>query len=58
MERILLATVIKSDKPTDTNTISEPQKIVAVTSTVNGLGKTFRHSFPPYSVTVMQIEAR
>lgn len=50
--------VIKSDKPTDTNTISEPQKIVPLTSTVNGLRKTFRQSFPPYSVTVMQIQTR
>ncbi|KAA9035678.1 alpha-N-arabinofuranosidase [Ginsengibacter hankyongi] len=50
--------VIKNDKPTDTNTISEPEKIVPVTSTVNGLKKTFRQSFPPYSVTVMQIQTR
>ncbi|MEO6637959.1 MAG: alpha-L-arabinofuranosidase C-terminal domain-containing protein [Ginsengibacter sp.] len=48
--------VIKSDRPTDTNTISEPEKIIPETSTINGLGKKFRRSFPPYSVTVMAIQ--
>ena len=48
--------VIKSDKPDDTNTINDPQKIVPVTSTIKGLEKSFRQSFAPYSVTVMQIQ--
>ncbi len=54
------ATVItvKSDKPTDTNTIDDPQKIVPVTSTIKGVKKNFKQSFPPYSVTVMQIQTR
>ena len=54
------ATVItvKGDKPTDTNTINDPQKIVPVTSTIKGVKKNFKQSFPPYSVTVMQIKTR
>ena len=50
--------VIKSDKPDDTNTISDPQKIVSVISTVKGLKNSFSQSFLPYSVTVMQIQTR
>ena len=50
--------VIKSDKPDDTNTISDPQKIVPVTSTVKGLKNSFSHNFEPYSVTIMQIQTR
>ncbi|MDQ6890101.1 MAG: alpha-N-arabinofuranosidase, partial [Bacteroidota bacterium] len=50
--------VIKSDKPGDTNTISDPQKIVPVMSTVKGLKNSFSKSFPPYSVTIMQIQTR
>lgn len=54
------ATVItvKGDKPTDTNTIDDPQNIVPVTSTEKGVRKNFKQSFPPYSVTVMQIQTR
>ncbi len=54
------ATVItvKGDKPTDTNTIDDPKNIVPVTSTAKGIKKNFRESFPPYSVTVMQIQTR
>ncbi len=54
------ATVItvKGDKPTDTNTIDDPQNIVPVTSTIKGIKKDFKQTFPPYSVTVMQIQTR
>ena len=50
--------VIKSDKPDDTNTISNPKKIIPVTTTAKGLGKNFKQSFEPYSVTVMQIQTK
>jgi alpha-N-arabinofuranosidase len=49
---------VKSDKPTDTNTINDPQKIVPVTSTIKGVRKNFKQSFPPYSVTILQIQTR
>jgi len=48
--------VIKSDKSDDTNTISDPQNIVPVISTVKGLKNSFSQSFAPYSVTIMQIQ--
>jgi alpha-N-arabinofuranosidase len=47
--------VIKGDKPEDTNTIDDPEKIVPVTSPVKGLGKKFTRTFDPYSVSVLQI---
>ena len=50
--------VIKSDKPDDTNTISNPKKIIPVTTIAKGLGKNFKQSFEPYSVTVMQIQTK
>jgi alpha-N-arabinofuranosidase len=50
--------VIKGDKPDDTNTLSNPQNIIPVTTTVKGIGKSFQQSFAPYSVTVMQIQAK
>jgi alpha-N-arabinofuranosidase len=47
--------VIKGDKPDDTNTIDDPEKIVPVTSVVKGLSKKFTRTFEPYSVSVLQI---
>jgi alpha-N-arabinofuranosidase len=47
--------VIKSDKPEDTNTISDPVKIVPVTSKIKVAGAEFTRTFDPYSVSVLQI---
>lgn len=49
---------IKGNKPDDTNTISDPQNIIPVITTVKGIGKSFQQSLPPYSVTVMQIQTK
>ena len=49
---------IKSNKPTDTNSIDDPEKIIPETTTAKGIRKNFKQSFPPYSVTVMQIQTR
>jgi alpha-N-arabinofuranosidase len=46
---------LSSAKPDDTNTITDPTKIVPVTSEVTGLGNTFTQTFAPYSVNVLQI---
>ena len=42
--------------PLETNSITEPGKVVPVESGVKGLGKRFVRTFPPYSITVMQIK--
>jgi alpha-N-arabinofuranosidase len=47
--------VIKGDKPEDTNTIDDPEKIIPITSSVKGLSKKFTRTFDPYSVSVLQI---
>jgi alpha-N-arabinofuranosidase len=50
------ATVMSADSPQDTNSIKEPKKLVPVTTAVSGLGKSFTRTFPPYSVTVLQLQ--
>jgi alpha-N-arabinofuranosidase len=50
------ATVLSASSPEDTNSIKEPKNIVPVTTKVTGLGKTFTRTFPPYSVTVLQLQ--
>jgi alpha-L-arabinofuranosidase len=50
--------LMKADKPEDTNSITEPTKIVPVTSRIKGLGKGFKRTFPALSITVLQLETK
>jgi len=52
------AVFLKADRPEDTNSILEPQKIVPVSETVNGLGTDFIRDFPAYSITVLELETK
>jgi alpha-L-arabinofuranosidase len=53
-----VSVVLTSADPKDTNSITEPKKVVPVTEKINGLGQSFSRTFAPYSVNVLQIEAR
>jgi alpha-N-arabinofuranosidase len=44
--------------PDDTNSITEPTKIVPVIVNVSGLGSDFTRSFPPYSVSVLELKTK
>jgi alpha-N-arabinofuranosidase len=44
--------------PSDTNSITEPTKIVPVTSKVDGLSANFTRTFPPYSINVLEMKAK
>lgn len=46
---------LSSANPGDTNTITEPTKIVPITSKATGLGNSFTQTFAPYSINVLQI---
>ena len=50
--------LMKADKPEDTNTITEPEKITPVTLSYKGFKKTFSYHFPKYSITVLQIDTQ
>jgi alpha-L-arabinofuranosidase len=52
------ATVLKADRPDDTNSIQEPMKIVPVTEKADGLGTDFTREFPAYSITVLELKAK
>ena len=51
-------TTMAANTPEDTNSITEPMKVVPVTSSVEGLGQDFTRTFPPYSISVLQIKAK
>jgi len=49
---------LKADKPEDTNSITEPQKIIPIKSQIKGIGKTFSRTFPAYSISILQMDAK
>ncbi|WP_448699224.1 alpha-L-arabinofuranosidase C-terminal domain-containing protein [Mucilaginibacter sp. AW1-3] len=49
---------MKADKPEDTNSITEPQKIVPVTTVIKGLGKTFSRTLAPYSINILLVDTK
>ncbi len=48
--------VIKGNKPEDTNTITDPENIVPVTSGIKGVKPVFTRTLDPYSVSILQIQ--
>ena len=49
---------LSSANPADTNSITEPMKIVPVSSKISGIAPSFSQTLAPYSVNVFQIEAQ
>ena len=52
------STVLAAVSPTDTNTIADPAKVVPVTSDASGLAADFTRTFPPYSITVLELNGK
>ncbi|RYE16427.1 MAG: alpha-N-arabinofuranosidase, partial [Sphingobacteriaceae bacterium] len=50
--------VLKSDNPEDTNSITEPEKIIPVTTKIKGIKKAFSQTLPAYSITILQLETK
>jgi alpha-N-arabinofuranosidase len=48
--------MIKGNKPEDTNSITEREKIIPVKSTINGIEPKFNHTLDPYSVSIIQLQ--
>lgn len=52
------ATVLQAAKRSETNTLKEPQRIVPATEKVKDLGTSFTRSYPPCSITILQLKAK
>jgi alpha-N-arabinofuranosidase len=48
--------VVKGSKPDDTNTITDPVKIVPVTLTIKGVKPAFSRTLDPYSVSIIELK--
>ena len=49
---------LSASSPEDTNTITDPNKIAPVAADVTGLASDFSRTFPPYSITVLELNGR
>ena len=52
------AVVMKANSPDDTNSITDPTHVAPATEKVTGLGADFTREFPPYSITVLELNAK
>jgi alpha-N-arabinofuranosidase len=52
------AAVLAANKLDDTNSITEPNKVVPRTEKVGGLSANFTREFPAYSVTVLKVKTK
>ena len=52
------AVVLAANNLDETNSLTEPNKIVPRTEKVDGLSTSFTRAFPAYSVTVMKLKTR
>jgi alpha-L-arabinofuranosidase len=50
-------TIIKGSKPEDTNTITDPAKIIPVTSKIKGVTASFKRTLDPYSVSILELQS-
>ncbi|WP_329116816.1 alpha-L-arabinofuranosidase C-terminal domain-containing protein [Streptomyces sp. NBC_01465] len=51
------ATVLSGTSLSDTNTLTDPEKLIPRTHRITNLSTTFTYTFPPYSVTVLELDA-
>jgi len=52
------AIVLQAGSPDATNSIEHPKNIVPVEKTMRGLGTDFTKTLPPYSITILELEAK
>ncbi len=52
-----IATVLAGETLTDENSLAEPKKLAPIISQLNGVGTSFAHTFPAYSLTVLRLQA-
>ena len=52
------AITLSASGPKETNTITEPKKIVPVTTPLKNVAPTFDHTFPAWSITVLELNTQ
>jgi alpha-N-arabinofuranosidase len=50
--------MLQASSPTETNSITQPRKIVPVDSTLSDISSHFSHDLPPYSIQIVELNVR
>jgi alpha-L-arabinofuranosidase len=51
-------TTLRGNTPEETNSITDPGRILPAISTIHNAAKSFEHTMPPFSIQVLDIKAR
>jgi alpha-L-arabinofuranosidase len=51
-------TTLRGNTPEETNSITDPRRIMPVSSAIHNAAANFEHTLPPYSIQVLDIKAR
>jgi alpha-L-arabinofuranosidase len=51
-------TTLRGNTPEETNSIADPGRILPITSTIHNAATSFEHTMPPYSIQVLDIQAK
>jgi alpha-N-arabinofuranosidase len=51
-------TVLQSASPKDTNSLTDPTKVVPVTKPITNVGPDFSYQAPPFSISVLKLNAK
>jgi alpha-L-arabinofuranosidase len=49
------ASVLTSGDPKDENSVEMPRRVIPRSAKINGISDSFRHTFPPYSLTILRL---
>jgi len=50
--------LVMTGQPGDVNTVEDPEKVAPKTERLKGVGRSFLHEFPAYSVSVIRLKAK
>jgi alpha-L-arabinofuranosidase len=51
-------TTLRGNTPEETNSITDPRRIMPVSSAIHNAAATFEHTLPPYSIQALDIQAK
>ena len=51
-------TTLRGNTPEETNSITDPGRILPIASTIHNAATSFEHTMPPYSIQVLDIQAK
>jgi alpha-L-arabinofuranosidase len=51
-------TTLRGNTPEETNSMTDPGRILPAISTIHNVAKSFEHTMPPFSIQVLEIKAR